>query len=180
MGTSLADCISDYLTGRTPWSVYLIAGYWDYHDKDCEALDLSGATGSASGRFPGGVGPDGRTGVVIPIRKPFWVERLDVYLNGSETEALCVLLNLAEVILHELVHLCELDTNPDCDVETTALCCWQEQRMVASMFAWAAVQRYPCLASDAACHADDPTLFANSGWLDLVHTWHIEASEGDC
>ena len=41
--------------------------------------------------------------------------------------------------------------------------CWDEARMVVSMWQWAMAQRYPCLADIKDCQPHgDPVVFANS------------------
>lgn len=147
--SDLEGCIRDFLDQGT-MSVYLVAGFKVY-DTVC---GMGGPTGVATGGFPNGVGPDNRAGPVIPIRMPYWQDRLSVFLTGSDSEALCVVLNLATVLLHEMFHLCEADTNPDCNPDVTE-CCWQEQRMAASIFAWGMARRYTCLQGLADCHADN-------------------------
>ena len=65
------------------------------------------------------------------------------------------------MIVHECVHLCEEDTNPDCDC-MKQVCCWEEQRMVESAFQWALAQRYPCLIDAPHCGMGDDATFASS------------------
>lgn len=168
LGGSLLECLERFLTGINPWSVYLISGFGPYDDPSC---DVTGATGMATEAFraTGGLGPDGRPGVVLPLDQQHLIKLLDTYVHGRCEEALCALVDLAGNILHELVHNCERDTNPDCTPEDVApeFCCWQEQRMIGSMWEWAMAQRYPSLASTDGCHAGNICRFANSGWMGL-------------
>ncbi len=164
-GTSLCDCL-DRALNQDRMSVYLIA---DFQDASVTA------TGFATNLFPGGVGPDGRRGPVVNIRDAFWQQRIDAWLTADDGEALFELLNLATVLLHEMVHMCAIDSNPDCtprELPAGEQCCWEEQRMIGSLFDWAMAQRYPCLQTALNCHAANPCLFANSAWEGgQFHSW---------
>jgi hypothetical protein len=149
-------------------------------DVDCDGVrnlgdlkkpneEKSSAQGAASNTFDAKVGPDGRTGPIIGLRSTARQAALAAFVGGG-ANGLCAALALAATILHETLHLCETDTNPDCD-PAVKLCCWQEQRMITSVFAWAMAQRYDCLSMEPNCHAGDPAQFANSGTNPYSQVW---------
>lgn len=140
--------------------------------------------------------------VVVPIGHPLWSSLQTQYTRGGEG-ALCALTRVAQIILHEMVHIVgdrygtganepgkwtgygaasewarlrrgkqfgfAGTLHDDGAVESTAAdpwavyTCWDECRMVASMFVWGMHQRYRCLASASGCdYMADPEVFANS------------------
>ncbi|MEQ1572301.1 MAG: hypothetical protein ABMA64_42145, partial [Myxococcota bacterium] len=151
---ALLDCVLGMLAGGS--SIYLIATFGG---------GSTGATGGGTRRYS--FTPDGQIGAVIPVRGVKWVPGAADHAAGTP-DGLCAAITLAGVILHEFVHMCEDDTNPDCTSvdnygSVIALCCSEEQRMTQSMFQWAMSQRYSCLSTPTArCKLGDPTQFASS------------------
>ncbi|MEQ1571577.1 MAG: hypothetical protein ABMA64_38470, partial [Myxococcota bacterium] len=129
--TALVDCVLALVSGGM--SVYLV---WSFNEPD------NSATGGATKRYS--TTPDGRTGPVVPLDAEKWQAGVVAHASGT-LDGLCAAITLAGVLLHEVVHLCELDTGPECPSSASDPCCGEEQRMSQSIFQWAMSQRFSCL-----------------------------------
>lgn len=138
----------------------------------------------------------GNDEVRINYAHPSWVGWLDIWgSSASNTDKMCVLLDLATTILHELVHFCDECDESDCGggtdcssgswesaskwgTEPCDLRCVCEGSM-AYMFTnavkYSLMQRYPCLL-DSCC-----ALYACSDmWLSTDSLTQGTQTGGDC
>ena len=125
-----------------------------------------------------------RLGLVVPIEPDWWTEKSARFAGTDSEDAFCAALQVAGTVLHELIHIIGDDrgavsagppvigilfgtvTNErgaNHEDKSLANPCWDEPRMVATIFRWAVSQRYPCLASSANCSEyGEDWLFAHS------------------
>jgi hypothetical protein len=126
---------------------------------------------------------DKTLGFIVPVNDPgeSWVDHLENYQdNTPDNFRLCVLVEIAHNILHEMIHIIgdeysdgDLPRHPEIgypatsrgathiDITKDVSSCWDECRMIATMFAWAMSQRYPCLA-------DPTTVSTKFGWYKTI------------
>lgn len=118
--------------------------------------------------------PSDGVGVIISISDQWWIDRVVRWRHGGDS-AFCAATQIAATILHELVHIagdvaydkCQLEqpttlheptpsprqTCPD----TVLYPCWDEARMVETIFIWAMAKRFPCLGAtpEGTCMPED-------------------------
>ena len=124
---------------------------------------------------------DGSLGIILPISISHWVDARNTFHDGTEAEAICVATNYASIILHEIVHILgdhfeqsgygsgrwttwenRHGTKHE-ESETVPYPCWDECRMIATMFQAFMAQRFPCMKRGDGCKKyDDADRFAHS------------------
>ena len=126
---------------------------------------------------------DGTLGVILPIGHSHWIEQRDRYIRDGRS-AFCSTVDYAGIILHELIHVLAdghvnpsyrhrwgswsnsagaLHDEPDGQFDDPNVWpCWDEARMVATMFYWAMDQRYTCLGVGSCSKYSDTWRFAHS------------------
>lgn len=105
---------------------------------------------------------DGTVGLIVPVGHSVWRDQVSIWDAGG-ADAFCAAVQVAGSILHELIHICgDVASVGDCQAEPLlnqpgALhdCnpqgCWDESRMIGTMFLWAMAQRYSCLDGIDGC-----------------------------
>jgi hypothetical protein len=99
----------------------------------------------------GSPAPDGGVGPIIPVGKDFWQDRAAEYESGGVNgEPLCAVARAAQIVLHELLHMCIPQAGHPCEGSMN-YCCWDNPGRTLSAFMWALGQRYPCLQGAPEC-----------------------------
>jgi hypothetical protein len=115
-------------------------------------------------------------GFIVAVNDPgkSWAGHLNRYQSDKpENVRLCTLVEVAHNILHEMIHIIgdeysggDLPRRPEVgypdtsrgaihiDITEDVSSCWDECRMIATMFAWAMGERYPCLSDSTAVQLD--------------------------
>lgn len=170
VGLDLEDCLRKLLTtdqtGSLPFSVTYVtqrgngATMWAYTERDIK-------------RDPTVNG--GGVGLIIHIASHTpWPSQVEEWRGGGP-EAFCVAVQNASNILHEMIHICgdgytkgnrdhhppddktdvpgtlhDYYVDPQGDAHNYRYTCWDEARMIATIFVWGMSQRYPCLGNNVA------------------------------
>ncbi len=111
-------------------------------------------------------------GPLVPFEHPQWTVAGQAYAGGGGG-AFCALVAAANVLLHEMMHVCV-------DGENDKRNCWAVQNMLATAFTTAMAQRYPCMASSPCCNRTDPRFFMSSQpdiWLDPQMTMPVPGTQ---
>jgi hypothetical protein len=155
----LVDCLSVVLTPGTGGFLPLTVTYVD--------VPVSGNPNATMWAFVYGANSaaDGSVGLIIPIGSATWQGQVGSYIGGGD-DATCAAIQVAGTILHELIHVCADEvvnpyyvspfpwTNLDGalhEASSVTSPCWDEPRMVATMFYWAMARRYACIGQTSGC-----------------------------
>lgn len=183
-GLDLTRRLASYLSLVTPWNVTYVATtdinatMWAFTPRSRNPL--SGGNQNVNG---------GIDGLIVPIRATsnvdtFWTLLIEKWKYGGN-EAFCAAVEVAATMLHEFIHICGDDYDSEIadahdafdqyaqtgtlhevkeDSTSYEYPCWDEARMVETIFVWAMSQRYTCLTSNSCCsNMADPIYVAYSG-----------------
>ena len=133
-------------------------------------------------RYTPGLINDGQIGIVITINNEGWKAMVENWEKGGAS-ALCASSKAASSILHELIHALGdhydsgvLDNYDNLLVEMgfehstgtlhddnqeppPQMACWDEARMISSIFKWSIAKRYPCIKNTDCCSNFDNNIF---------------------
>jgi hypothetical protein len=155
-------CVEPTLTEASDvsgMSIYLVC---QFLDRFGEISDKTG--GAYSFDTPA---PDGNFGPVLAAGRPAWIDFVDDFVNGTDAERLCAVIQAASIILHELLHVCvgSEEGEPGFHLHAReAPCEWDDVRLMKDAFEWAITQRYTCVADVDGCRRAS----LDSSFLDKV------------
>lgn len=149
---ALLDCVTGLLTADSTGIFPLTVTYVD--------VPVTGNTSATMWAFTRlEPASDGSVGLIIPIGSTTWTDQVAAYVGGGD-DGTCAAIQVAGTILHELIHVCaDGVVNPHYvnpfpwtgeagalhEDRTVKSPCWDESRMVATIFFWAMARRYGCV-----------------------------------
>lgn len=173
-GLNLAGCLEEFLTLPFNWTVTYVdksyinegATMWAFGVDNVERYPYANDNNPQEANK--------KYGLIVPIlqeddsrQDTSWGIKIDKWKQGG-SQAFCAAVQVAAIILHELVHICgdtyrstTTDAQPGTrheeeeDGSAYTYPCWDEARMVETMFIWFMTQRYTCLGNNESVFTAD-------------------------